>query len=251
MSRPALRQRPARVISLAERSVEMLKNEILTQNPLTLLSENTGAVLSPGQAGAVLSRPGVGKTAVLVQIGIGHLVEGRNVLHVSLDQPVRKVGLWYEEVFDLLAGRKTKASRNLWLSVLPRRLIMTFQAQRFGAAMLKERITDLSEQDIFTPAVVLVDGMVVDEQAAAELAALKDLAARQGFSLWFAARIHQAQAPAAFPQPFAPVADTFEAVLLLSQEDGGIRLAPLKGPAAGDPQKTLSLNPSTMLLMTN
>ena len=47
----------------------------------------------------MLARAGVGKTAILVQLALNTLLKGKNVLHISLNDPVKKVGLWYKEVF--------------------------------------------------------------------------------------------------------------------------------------------------------
>ena len=58
-----------------------------------------------GGFGAVLAHAGVGKTALLVQLALNSMLRSRNVLHVSLNDPVNKVNLWYSELFHHLAGQ--------------------------------------------------------------------------------------------------------------------------------------------------
>jgi len=80
----------------------MLIKELVQQNPLRLMIKETEGLPSEGGFGAVLARAGVGKTAFLVQLALNHLLRDINVLHISLDDPVNKVSLWYKEVFQHL-----------------------------------------------------------------------------------------------------------------------------------------------------
>ncbi len=63
----------------------MLKKELILQNPLRFLENETGDILLEGGFGAVLARAGVGKTAILVQLALNTILKGKNVLHISLD----------------------------------------------------------------------------------------------------------------------------------------------------------------------
>ncbi|MBU2487911.1 MAG: cytoplasmic protein [Proteobacteria bacterium] len=221
-------------------------------NPLRLLSEKAGLVLGAGEMGAVLARAGVGKTAVLVQIALSHLLSGKNVLHVSLDQPVKKVCLWYDEVYNHVAGPVgTGSSVDPWETILPNRFVMAFQAQGFSAAVLEERITDLTEQGIFYPQVVLVDGMLVDEAAREALTDLARVARENRLSMWLSVRITADGENGGPPQPFDRVADLFSTAILLTPGEGKIRLTPVLGPGMGDPARELALDPSSLLIVEN
>ena len=93
------------IINLKERSFMMLKKDLTLRNPLRLLGKENQDILSKGGFGAVLARAGVGKTAIMVQLSLETLLRGKNVLHVSLSDPVNKVSLWYKEVFHNLADQ--------------------------------------------------------------------------------------------------------------------------------------------------
>ena len=102
----------------------MLKKDLILRNPLHVMAYGNDDILSTGQFGAVLARAGVGKTAFLVQLSLNALLRGKNVLHISLSDPVKKVSLWYKEVFNLIAQQYQAHQINqLWESVLPNRFI--------------------------------------------------------------------------------------------------------------------------------
>jgi len=61
----------------------MLKNDLMVKNPLRGLVSDRNMLLANGEFGAVLARAGVGKTAFIVQIALGGLLQQKNVLHVS------------------------------------------------------------------------------------------------------------------------------------------------------------------------
>ena len=84
----------------------MMKKDLLLRNPLHQLGLTSEDSLPDGSFGAVLARAGIGKTAFLVQIALHTMLRDRNVLHISLDDPVEKVTLWYREVFNLLAEKR-------------------------------------------------------------------------------------------------------------------------------------------------
>ncbi len=80
---------------------------------------------------------------------------GQNVLHVSLHDPVQKVALWYEELFQDAARRQGMAgAQRLWESLVPHRFIMTFRVDGFSVPRLAERLEDLAAQGIFRPEMV-------------------------------------------------------------------------------------------------
>ena len=253
-SRPEAKSRPgapARVILLRERSIHMLKKDIILKNPLRLIGGESGHILPTGGFGAVLARAGVGKTAVLVQIALDSLLKGTNVLHISLDQPVSKVCLWYEEVFSHVTRRyKVQQVMDLWESILPHRFIMTFNAEGFSVPRLEERIADLTEQGIFYPQVVLVDGLSFDSGVREPLAELKMMAKENSLRMWFAVRIHREDISAEKPIPdaFSSVADHFDRALQLQPMGPEILVNSILPPNPEIKDASLILDPASLLI---
>jgi hypothetical protein len=199
----------------------------------------------------VLARAGVGKTAFLVQLALDSLIEGRNVLHISLNDPVQKVSLWYREVLQTAAaGQSVREIAPLWETLQHHLFIMTFRVEGFSAPRLEERMTDLTAQGIFQPELLLVDGLPFEDPAGmSTLEALKSLAARFALPAWFTVRTHRHESPGAdgLPPQIQPVAGLFDILLQLSPEGSSIQVQPVRGVS----ELSLVLDPATMLVRDN
>lgn len=228
----------------------MLKNDLILRNPLRMIGKKDEEILLGGGFGAVLARAGVGKTALMVQMALNALLQSKKILHISLNDPVEKVRLWYKEVFSNIAEQyQVKQIDKLWEDILPYRFIMTFKVEGFSVPKLEERLTDLIEQNIFSPREILIDGLPFDESTRESLLQLKALAKRFGFSVWFSVRTHRHEEPGpeGIPVQLLPVVDLFDVAIELKPEGKDIYVRALKG--GGDlGQPPLMLDPSTMLL---
>ncbi len=241
----------ADVIFLRERSLAMLKNDLMVRNPLRLLQGDRDEILSAGQFGAVLARPGVGKTALMVQLALDTLLRGKNVLHISLKEPIGKVTLWYKQVFKLLASEYHEPhAGQLWDSLLPHRFIMTFKVEGFSVPKLSERLTDLTAQSIFAPDVLLIDGLPFDRQTGPVLEELKKLASALKVSVWFTITTHREDKPEpnGLPPQFAKIQDNFAVALALTPSRDTIEVEILKGQCKQKPE--LVLDPRTLLIVS-
>jgi len=229
----------------------MLKKDLILRNPLKLIGPDE-ALLQPGAFCAVTARAGVGKTAFLVQIALYSQLRGKNVLHISLNEPVRKVDLWYREVFRRLSEKyRVEPIDRLWEEILPHRFIMTFRVEGFSVPILSERVNNLSEQDIFLPHMIIIDGLPFDKKVAGPLTELKHFARENDLQVWFTTRTHRHEEPApdGIPVPLKPVYDLFDVVLQLQPEGNEIHVRALKGGSHEEKEPSILLDPSTMLLL--
>ncbi len=229
----------------------MPEKDLMFHNPLRLIGYETEDILPKGGFGAVLARAGVGKTAFLVQIALNSLLRGKNVLHISLEDPVGKVTAWYEEVFrNMVHQYKVQQKDQLWEATLPHRFIMTFRVEGFTVPKLEERLTDLTEQDIFFPQMILIDGLPFDETVEQSLSDLKTLATNHAMPVWFAVKTHRHEKPGphGMPAPLSKVADLFEVAVELQPEESQIHVKALKGATPPSDHSPLLLDPSTMLI---
>ena len=223
----------------------MVKSDLITRHPFGLQGGEPD-IISEGQFGAVLSRAGVGKTALLVQLALNAMLRDKNVLHISLNDPVDKITLWYKELFHHLTQRDAvEQGGPLWESLLPHRFIMTFRIAGFSVPKLRERLADLAEQNIFHPNVVIIDGFRFNESIRQCLTDLKTLAAEQSLNVWFSVHTHRDEEN----PPLLGLEDLFEVALQLQPEGTDIRIEPLKGPAdAVSGLSQLALDASSMLI---
>jgi AAA domain len=232
----------------------MLKKELILKNPLRLLGDNIENTLPEGGFGAVLARAGVGKTSLAVQLALDSLLQNKNVLHISLSDPVSKVTLWYEEVFRNVSSQYESVEiGRLWETVLTHRFIMTFQVEGFSVPKLEERLGDLTEQGIFFPQMILIDGLPFDETVGEILDDLKTLARKIGVHMWFTVKTHrhEEQSDSGLPPQLENVSDLFEVAISLQPEGKNIHVNLLKGNGEGSTGMQLNLDPATMLIQDN
>ena len=243
--------RSDKIIYIKERNISMLKNELILKNPLRRTGYESDDILDKGQFGAVMARAGVGKTAFLVQLALNCMLREKKVLHISLDDPVKKISLWYKEVFSRIATQyDIPQSGQLWDAILPHRFIMTFRVEGFSVPKLEERLTDLIEQDIFKPDMMIIDGIPFEGSMSPDLANLKTLVNKHPMYVWFTIRTHRHEDPDpnGTPLQFIPVADLFEVAIHLVPVGKQILIKALKGAGSYGDQPDLMLDPATMLI---
>lgn len=229
----------------------MLKNELIMRNPVQYLGGPSTDVLSDGQFGGVLARAGVGKTALMVQIALNSMLHARNVMHVSLNQPVNKTNLWYREVFGHVARQSGVAQPEaVWESLLPHRFIMTFRTEGFSVPKMEERLTDLVEQKIFVPQVLIVDGLSFDEPIRDSLSELKHYARLHAMRVWFTIRTHRHEdpGPGGVAKQLVDVEDLFDVAIQLVPVGEEIHVKGLKGLTLPVDHAYLVLDPTTMMV---
>ena len=244
-------QKPTEVIYIRERYFTMLKKDLIMRNPLRMMGYENDEILDTGEFGAVLARAGVGKTAFLVQLSLNALLRGKNVLHISLEDPVYKVSLWYQEVFNLIANQyKVDQINPLWESLLPHRFIMTFRVEGFSVPKLEERLSDLMEQNIFSPQMMIVDGFPFDETVQQSLAQFKQLTQKHRMPAWFTIRTHRHEDPGpdGIPRQLAQLSGLFEIAIQLQPVGKEIHVKAIKGAESFPENLDLRLDPSTMLI---
>jgi hypothetical protein len=244
-------EKPSEVIYIKERYFIMLKKDLILRNPLRVMGYENDDILNAGEFGAVLARAGVGKTAFLVQLSLNALLREKNVLHISLEDPVNKVSLWYQEVFNLIAEQyKVDQISQLWESLLPHRFIMTFKVEGFSIPKLEERLSDLMEQNIFVPQMMIVDGFPFDETVSDSLTEFKNLIKSHHMPTWFTMRTHRHEdpGPGGFPMRFSQISDLFEIAIQLLPDGKEIHVKAIKGAESFPEHLDLRLDPSTMLI---
>ncbi len=227
----------------------MLKSEMVAKNPLRAFDQNRDGGLEPGQSGMIAARAGTGKTALLIQLSLDNLFRGNSVLHVSIGETVTHVQAWYEEIFrDLSLGYDLEQSRTVWDEAVAGRLILTFRKDLFSIPTLKERLTDLVEQVIFKPRVVVIDGLDLNSANHELFEEVKNFARESGLKVWSATRTHRDDGE--IGALLEPLNDVFDVVLAIAPSKDALKLTAYKNPRKPDEQITVDLDPKTMLLVS-
>ena len=231
----------------------MIKNEIIARNPLLNLGYDNEYILEDGGFGAVLAHAGVGKTALLVQMALHAMLHEQPVLHVSLNDAVSKIDVWYRELFHDIAQKYDAAAvREFWEQALGYRFIMTFKVEGFSAPKLEERMSDLMQQNIFKPHTVIIDGLKFDESGRGLLMELKEMAKKYAMRIWFTVHTHRHEPPQpnGLPLSFLHVVDLFDVLVQLAAKGPEVYIKALKGQSPDAKQDALILDPATMLIKT-
>lgn len=221
---------------------------LVQQNPLRVL--DTGR--ENNQMGLVMARPGLGKTALLVQIALDAIFRGKRVIHVSIGETIDKTKKWYDGILQsILQDYSLSKPQELIDMVSHQRMIMTFKVAAFSRSRLEERLNDLVLQDIFRPNCLIVDGFdfVTAEREALE--DMRNLMETMNMQAWFSANCRREDtrvSPAGVPAPCHEIDDLFDMIILLKPEkDATIQLDIIRnyGERVAN-GKGLRLDPTTM-----
>ena len=223
------------------------------RNPLRMLdNEKNAPILPDGAFGAVYSRPGVGKTAFLVQIAIDAMLSGRNVLHIGLNDPVTKVDLWYKEMIQTMAKDEAPGTaEKLWDMSVPNRFITTFRSENFNLTTLRDRLEDMIHQQVFVPQLLIIDNINFENISKEFLIEFKNFVKENNLRAWFSISCPDATLTetSPFPAYLQDKMDLFDLIIRLIGSANGIRMIPQGLIAEQANADHLSLDPQTMLVL--
>ena len=221
--------------------------DIILPKSLQPVVDLTNQAVATGEIAAIAARAGVGKTSFLVQVALHAMLSGQNILHINLNDPLKKVVLWYKEVFSRLKDNHQGLSEQIdFETILSRRFIITMKVDGFTFDGIKERLTDLLEQEIFVPQLLIVDGINFDSPQREIIAALKELGQEFSLRTWISASIHREEErdKNGIPARLVDVIDMFNPAWELCPESQQIKVNLIES------QKTTGsfLDPSSLLL---
>lgn len=228
----------------------MANDDLVVNNPLKALGLEKKTKDGIRSMGLVMSRAGLGKTAILVQFALDCMLLGNKVLHVSIGQTVDKTRAWYDDILSLLTdGEKVESIPEFMKS----RMIMTFNETSFSRAKLQERLDDLVKQEIFKPSCLIIDGFDFGSADRSAIKEMREFMENSGLKMiWFSAVRHREDTRVSkdgVPAPCHEMDDLFDTVLLINPLGEEMNLEILKcDECTVDPGTKLKLDPSTMLI---
>src|ERR1700679_2485203 len=177
----------------------MYRKEVNERSPMRVFEKSIHGGLGRGNVGLVVSKHGVGKTPVLVQIALDDLLRDRRVLHISHEHAVDHVRAYYDEIFhDLAAVSKLANVDAEKLDVERHRLIFSLMTQALqnppslrggSSSMAKILETVAFARDVahFVPDVIVIDQFDFAHAAPNAVTALRALAKESNVELWLSA----------------------------------------------------------------
>lgn len=230
----------------------MDNKDLIENNPLRVLYKEKD---NAARMGLVMSRAGLGKTAILVQIALDSILCGKKVLHVSIGQSLDKTRIWYDDIYkDIAAAHKLANPAELQDTITRNRLIMTFNESSFSRPKLEERLNDLIYQNIFRPDCLIVDGYDFDKCDRQVIADIRELTEATGMNTWFSALCRREDISTSgegVPSPCNEIGELFDTVILLKpeKEETCIAIKVIKDTSEEQASgKTLNLDPATLMI---
>ncbi len=231
----------------------MLRKDLIKRNPAVRIMGMES--LHKGKFGTVLSRAGVGKTQFLVQIALSWLLEGENIIHISLDDPMDKINIRYKEAYysliDSIGYVDPQKALRLWEDIDLCKTGISYNELTFAPEKLRDYLHSFKKEDLQMPAMMVVDGLHFDSEVNGgvleNIDKLKTISDDFSISIWFSMRTHRDEplSENGYPKQFATVKDRFDKAVFLNPCENMIEAIILKDGDKTD--RKYMLDPATMM----
>jgi KaiC/GvpD/RAD55 family RecA-like ATPase len=218
----------------------MYRKEVNERSPMRVFEGSMHGGLGRGNIGVIVARPGVGKTALLVQIALDDLLRDRKVLHISHEHAVDHVRAYYDEIFhDLATVMKLDEPEAVRVDIEKNRLIYSHLPERNdppsirgGSSSIEKilRTVNFARQFAhFEPDVIILDAFDFVNAKPEAIDELSNLARERNVELWIAATVDIRKAPTSgLPEPLDKFQQKLSVVVFLEPEREIVRLRLLK-----------------------
>ena len=217
----------------------MVKQELIERSPVRFLEKSVNGGLAAGEIGVLTSKKGLGKTSVLVQIGLDMLLQEKAVVHVSFNQHSDNVITWYEDIFNETAKKKNLADADeVKNSVIRNRVILNFSPDTVSAERIINTLKALAQGGIVASCLI-IDGLDLKLLKSEDYKALKTYGKEANLVIWFSYNVDNDDAYAN---------DDVDCVIHLAQKPDTIQMMVLKSHGTAADISSLKLDSKTLLM---
>jgi archaellum biogenesis ATPase FlaH len=220
----------------------MYGKDVNERSPMRVFEKSMHGGLGRGNVGVVISRAGVGKTALLVQIALDDMLRDRKVLHISHEHAVDHVRAYYDEIFHEIAQQNhlDEGPRSIRFDLERNRLIyshlgsaktapMSIRGGQSSMSKILETLQFSKDVAHFEPDVIIIDGFDFTNAAEDAIKQLGVLARERSVELWLSAMTHSRKAPTdGLGEPLQRFEKHLAVVVYLEGEGEHVRLRLLK-----------------------
>jgi hypothetical protein len=159
-------------------------NGMLERSPLRAFEASTHGGLATAEIGVLLGPPGVGKTQLLVHLGLARALRGQAILHVSLTEPASDVHSRYSEILEGVCkvGGISGQDRETALVQAERQRQIVSLIDKHQVSELQGALDFCAQYMDHRATLLLVDGFAAGD--AEKLKALRALAAERELGIW-------------------------------------------------------------------
>lgn len=231
----------------------MVKEELINKSPIRVLEKSIHGGLKGGNIGVIASRKGVGKTAVLVQIAIDKLMQGKHVIHVSFKAHSQHVVDWYEDLFSEVAQkRKLEGVKDVHDELVKNRVLMNFNQDGVSAAQVIKSLRSMIVDGGFKADAIIVDGYDFGKGKTSDLEAAKAFAGELGLEIWYSCTLPQAGAAAGkdnVPAELQAFVGSVSVLIVLDAGNDGVEFKVVKDHDRLNPvELSIKLDSKTLLI---
>lgn len=217
----------------------MVKQELIERSPVRFLEKSANGGLLAGEIGVLTSKKGLGKTSVLVQIGLDMLLQEKAVVHVSFNQHSDNVITWYEDIFNETAKKKNLADADdVKNSVIKNRVILNFSPDIVSAEKVINTLKALAQGGI-TASCLIIDGLDLTLLKAEDFKAFKAYGKEANLVIWFSYNVED-------DEPYAN--PDVDCVIHLAQKPDTIQMVISKSHGTTVDVPSLKLDSKTLLM---
>jgi len=229
----------------------MLKKDLISKSPV---SKTMGIEhLKQGRFGAVLSRAGVGKTSFLVQIALTQLLSDKKILHISLDEPIEKINLRYNDAYtnlvDSIGYVDPQKALRLWEDINLNKVGISYNESTFDTKKIRDYLKSFKKADLVLPSIMVIDGLNFDKDVSGILTELDDINQEFSIFIWFSIKTHREErlTPEGYPIQLDAHKERFDLAIDLQPVEDKIDVVILKDGDKTD--QRYKLDPATMMIV--
>jgi len=235
----------------------MVKTELIQRSPIRIFEQSIHGGLKAGEVGVIASPNGVGKTSVLVQLGLDKLLQGKKVIHVSfyLGHHTQYVPLWYEDIFVELTNKKNLENADEIKNDLAKnRVLMNFNQDGVTKDQIIRSLRAMIIDGGFKADAIIIDGFDFARSDKESIAAVKAFATELGVSVWYSCSVKD-DSPSAYNKENVPVVlgnfiDSIDIVITLQPKSDHVELSISKDRGSVISKNTsMKLDPKTLLIL--
>ncbi len=224
----------------------MVKQDLIEKSAVRNFEKSLGGGIKAGEIGVIASKKGLGKTSILVQLGIDKLLQGSSVVHVSFNQQADHVITWYEDIFNELAKKKNlEKPAEVKNDLVRKRIVLNFNQDAVKTEQVIKTIKALADGGA-KPEAVIIDGFTFEKAETDSFKAIKKFAQELNLVVWYSANLESAEK--GLPSALAPFADDLDIVLFLDPKADCISIKVLKEHQRSDYSTDLKLDVKTLLI---
>lgn len=223
----------------------MVKQELIDRSPVRFFENALDGGLKDGEIGVLTSKKGLGKTSILVQIGLDMLLQGKQVIHVSFNQHCDYVITWYENIFAEMAKKKNLSKANeVKDELIRKRIVLNFNQDTVSTEQIVKTLKALAVGGIKTDCLI-IDGFDFDRASAKDIELVKNFAKEENLSVWYSSNSDSGELKAVVDECIEKFIDV---VIYLESKNDGILPKILKLRSNGSVDANLKLDAKTLLI---